>query len=162
MLVKNIVEEDFINYKEPSMFIAACYCDWKCCTEQGMSISICQNSEIAKQKSIDISDTEIFQRYISNPITKAIVIGGLEPFMQFDEIYNLIALFRNNRCSDTFVIYTGYEINEVQISRALPKLKTLGNIVLKTGRYIPNHQPHYDDILGINLISDNQKGVIIC
>ena len=41
-------------------------------------------------------------------------------------------------------------------------MQSLKNIILKTGRFIPNHKPHYDDVLGVNLISDNQKGVIIC
>ena len=112
MLVKNIVEEDFVNYKLPSMFIATCFCDWKCCIEQNLDISICQNASISKQPNILISDSEIYKRYISNPITKAIVIGGLEPFRQYDDMYNLIELFRSNGCNDTFVIYTGYELYE--------------------------------------------------
>ena len=162
MLIKNIVEEDFVNYKLPSMFIATCFCDWKCCREQNLDISVCQNSDIAKQPNINMSDREIFERYISNPITKAIVIGGLEPFKQYDDMYNLIELFRSNDCYDTFVIYTGYELDEEPIKSKLYNLQSLKNIILKTGRYIPNHKPHFDEILGINLASDNQKGVIIC
>lgn len=162
MLIKNIVEEDFVNYKLPSMFIATCFCDWKCCREQNLDISVCQNSDIAKQPNINISDREIFERYISNPITKAIVIGGLEPFRQYDDMYNLIELFRSNDCYDTFVIYTGYELYEKPLQSKLYNLQSLKNIILKTGRYIPNHKPHFDEILGINLASDNQKGVIIC
>lgn len=162
MLIKNIVEEDFVNYKLPSMFIATCFCDWKCCREQNLDISVCQNSDIAKQPNINMSDREIFERYISNPITKAIVIGGLEPFKQYDDMYNLIELFRCNGCDDTFVIYTGYELDERPIKSKLYNLQSLKNIILKTGRFIPNHKPHFDEILGINLASDNQKGVIIC
>ena len=55
MKVKDIIDEDFTNYKAPSMFIATCYCNWKCCREQGISESICQNNPIVKQKNIDIS-----------------------------------------------------------------------------------------------------------
>lgn len=160
MLVKNIVEEDFVNYKVPSMFIATCFCDWKCCKEQNLDISVCQNSDIAKQPNLNMSDKEIFERYISNPITKAIVIGGLEPMKQFEEVYDLIKYFRDNNCKDTFVIYTGYYENE--ILPQIEKLKDFGSIILKTGRYKPNYKSHYDDVLGINLVSDNQKGVIIC
>ena len=159
MLVKNIVEEDFVNYKVPSMFIATCFCDWKCCIEQNLDISICQNASISKQRNILISDSEIYERYISNPITKAVVIGGLEPMMQFEEIYDLIKCFRDNNCKDTFVIYTGY--NENEILNQIDRLKKFENIILKIGRYRPNNKSHYDDILGINLVSDNQKGVII-
>ena len=160
MLVKNIVEEDFVNYKVPSMFIATCFCDWKCCIEQNLDISICQNASISKQRNILINDSEIYERYISNPITKAVVIGGLEPMMQFEEIYDLIKCFRDNNCKDMFVIYTGY--NENEILNQIDRLKKFENIILKIGRYRPNNKSHYDDILGINLVSDNQKGVIIC
>ena len=160
MLVKNIVEEDFVNYKLPSMFIATCFCDWKCCREQNLDISVCQNSDISKQANCNISNKDIFNRYISNPITKAVVIGGLEPMMQFEEIYDLIKCFRDNNCKDMFVIYTGY--NENEILNQIDRLKKFENIILKIGRYRPNNKSHYDDILGINLVSDNQKGVIIC
>ena len=160
MLVKNIVEEDFVNYKLPSMFIATCFCDWKCCREQNLDISVCQNSDISKQANYNISNKDIFNRYISNPITKAVVIGGLEPMMQFEEIYDLIKCFRDNNCKDMFVIYTGY--NENEILNQIDRLKKFENIILKIGRYRPNNKSHYDDILGINLVSDNQKGVIIC
>ena len=127
MLVKNIVEEDFVNYKLPSMFIATCFCDWKCCIEQNLDISICQNASISKQPNILISDSEIYERYISNPITKAIVIGGLEPFRQYDDVYNLIELFRSNDCYDTFVIYTGYDINEEPVKSKLNEIQSLTN-----------------------------------
>ena len=30
------------------------------------------------------------------------------------------------------------------------------NIIIKYGRYRPNQKPHYDEVLGVNLISDNQ------
>lgn len=160
MLVKNIVEEDFVNYKLPSMFIATCFCDWKCCIEQNLDISVCQNASISKQTNIFIDDFEIYNRYISNPITKAIVIGGLEPFRQFDEVYALIKYFRNKGCQDTFIIYTGY--NEDEIINQIGQMKILSNIILKVGRYVPNNTPHYDEVLGVKLASDNQKGVIIC
>lgn len=161
MRIKGLIDEDFVNYKRPSMFISTSICDWKCCKEQNLDISICQNADIVKQPTIDISADEIFRRYISNPISEVVVFGGLEPMMQFDEMYEVIKTFRNNGCNDTIIIYTGYEIEE--ISEQCNKLKTdFKNIILKTGRFIPDHHPHYDEILGINLISDNQKGVILC
>ena len=140
MLVKNIVEEDFVNYKLPSMFIATCFCDWKCCREQNLDISVCQNSDISKQANYNISNKDIFNRYISNPITKAVVIGGLEPMMQFEEIYDLIKCFRDNNCKDMFVIYTGY--NENEILNQIDRLKKFENIILKIGRYRHNNKSH--------------------
>ena len=80
MLIKGLVDEDFVNYKLPSMYIATATCSFKCDKEYGQPI--CQNSELAKQPDIDIPITDIIMRYLANPITKAIVFGGLEPFDQ--------------------------------------------------------------------------------
>lgn len=160
MLVKSIVDEDFSNYKEPSMFIGTCYCDFKCCKQAGVSSSVCQNSELAAQENIEISTDEIYQRYSGNPITSAVVLGGLEPLKQFDDVCELIGCFRKHGCNDTFVIYTGYEATE--ISNELSKLSMLGNIVMKFGRYVPNGKSRYDSVLGVILASDNQKGVVLC
>ena len=156
MQVKTIIDEDFTNYKKSSMFIATCYCNWKCCIEQDLDNSICQNSEIAQQKNIEISADEIFSRYNSNPITNALVIGGLEPFLQFDEVHELIKYFRDNNCIDDFIIYTGYY--DYEISDKINMLKQFPNIIIKYGRFIPNQKPHYDEILGVNLVSENQYG----
>lgn len=160
MLVKSIVDEDFSNYKVPSMLIGTCYCDFKCCKQAGVPKSVCQNSELAAQENIEISADEIYQRYIENPITSAVVLGGLEPLEQFDDVYELIDCFRKHCCNDVFVIYTGYEAEE--ISSELGKLSMLGNIVMKFGRFIPNSNPRYDEVLGITLESDNQKGTVLC
>ncbi len=161
MRLKNIIDEDFVNYKKPSMFIATCFCDWKCCTEQGLNISVCQNSVTAQQKTIDIPADEIFRRYVNNPISQAVVFGGLEPIKQFDEVVEVISMFRGSNNYDTFVIYTGYDLNEISHKCEYLK-KNFSNIILKTGRYFPNNKPHFDNVLGINLISDNQKGIVLC
>lgn len=159
--IRGLIDEDFINYKKPAMFISTCFCDWKCCTEINIPIEICQNCNIAKEPIIDVPVDKIFHRYINNPITKSIVIGGLEPMMQQDEIYELLEYFFDNKCFDDIVIYTGYRQNEIKefIDRIKSKFK---NIYIKFGRYIPNQNPHYDETLGVELASDNQKGVKIC
>lgn len=154
MLIKNLQDEDFVNYKKASMFIATSICNWKCCIEQNLDTGICQNAPLARSKTLDVANERIFQRYINNPITKAIVIGGLEPMLQFDEVFDLIKYFRTNNCLDDFVIYTGYYKNEIKDK--IEKLKEFPNIVIKFGRYIPNHEKHYDEVLGIYLVSNNQ------
>lgn len=154
MRVKTIIDEDFINYKKPSLFIATCFCDWKCCVEKDIPIETCQNSDIALQQTIDVSNDDILNRYISNPITSAIVIGGLEPFKQFDEIFSLIHIFRSNEVNDDFVIYTGYYPDELQ--NQIIQLRNYENIIIKYGRFIMNIGKRYDDILGITLSSKNQ------
>ena len=160
MLIKDLRDEDFVNYKKASMFIATCFCDWKCCKEQGLDISICQNSQISKQKNIDIPIYEIYDRYINNDITSSIVIGGLEPMLQFNDILETIKFFRNKECLDDFVIYTGYYSNEIK--KNIEILKQFSNIIIKYGRFIPNQEKHYDDVLGIYLASNNQYAERIC
>ena len=154
MRVKGIIEEDFTNFKFPSMFINTCFCDFKCCTESGLGIEVCQNAPLAQASIRDIRDIVIYQHFIKNPITKAVVIGGMEPFTQFDEVISLVRLFREHGCQSDFVIYTGYYPDEIKDE--IETLKLFENIIVKFGRYIPNRLSRYDDVLGVMLASDNQ------
>lgn len=163
MLIKGITDEDFINYKVPSMYIATATCSFKCDKEYGHQI--CQNSELVKQPTHNVDELDIVSRYISNPITKAIVFGGLEPIDSPFDLFWLINLFRTET-KDDIVIYTGYTKEELQnMDIQYPNAHTVNmfsslqffkNIVIKFGRYIPNQQPHYDPVLGVYLASDNQ------
>ncbi|MEG0898309.1 MAG: 4Fe-4S cluster-binding domain-containing protein [Oscillospiraceae bacterium] len=154
MKIKTLIDEDFTNYKKPSLFIGTALCDWKCCTEQGLPISTCQNQPLVRQENKEISKADLVKRYISNPITQAVVFGGLEPMLQIDDIVSFINLLRHKGCNDDVVIYTGYYPEEVV--GILDILKCYQNIVVKFGRYMPNSTPHYDEALGVNLASDNQ------
>lgn len=154
MRVKAIVAEDFVNYKLPSMFITTCFCDWKCCNELGLDVGVCQNAPLAQFKNKEIDNQIIYEQFAKNPITKAVVIGGLEPMIQINEVIDLINLFRTNGENCPFVIYTGYYPNE--IPKPLDEIKKYSNIIIKFGRFIPNQDSHYDEVLGINLASNNQ------
>ena len=158
MNLKSIIDEDFINYKKPSMLIATCNCDWKCLKEQNVDLSICQNSELQKQKTVQILNQIIVERYLDNPITKAIVIGGLEPFLQFDELIVFIHKFRDYS-KDDIVIYTGYYPEEIQ--NQIYQLEKYVNIIIKFGRFILNRPKKYDEVLGVWLASDNQYAIRI-
>lgn len=152
MKVRFLNECDFVNYKKPSMFIGAPTCDWKCERESGCS-GLCQNSALAKEPTIEISVRDIFNRYKNNPITNAVVIGGLEPMDSWDDLQALVQYFRYYILDD-IVIYTGYRQDEIQ-----DKIKWLSlyeNIIVKFGRYVPGGRPHRDEILGVDLASDNQ------
>ena len=154
MKIKGYIEEDFVQYKYPCMFIGVCHCDFKCCKELNLDISVCQNSPLNQSKALDIDIPYLYNRYINNNLTKAICFGGLEPMLQFSEVLELIYTFRNNGCFDDFVIYTGYYPSEIK--HEIEELERCKNIAVKFGRFIPNQEKHYDEVLGVYLISDNQ------
>lgn len=155
--LRGLIDEDFVNYKLPSMFLITPYCDFKCDKEYGNQI--CQNLPITKEPIISIPIKDLYDRYINNNISKSIVIGGLEPFHKnsYTEIYYLIKYFRWHNCFDDIVIYTGYDAGEI-ISEVF-SLSKFSNVIIKFGRYIPNQESHYDDVLGVELASPNQYAV---
>ena len=150
MTLKGIIDEDFINYKKPSMTLMFPYCTFKCGAE------LCQNSNIYNEPDIKINSYDICRRYLSNDITEAIVLQGMEPFDSWDDLKELIIAIRiHYYCSDDIVIYTGY--NKDEIEDKIDWLQHVAsNIIVKYGRYIPNKEKHYDEILGVYLASDNQ------
>lgn len=151
MYIKGLVDEDFVNYKKPSMFISFPKCSFKCDKECGMQV--CQNSTLALSQNINIDTSRLVERYLSNPITHAIVCGGLEPIDTFDELIEFVSVLRENT-EDDIVIYTGYYKNE--ILDKIDELSKFKNIIVKFGRFIPNQEKHFDEILGIYLASNNQ------
>ena len=158
MEIKGIIHEDFVNYKVCSMTIAMPYCTFKCDKECG--IDVWQNSKLAKEPIIDIPAAKIIDQYLRNPLSHAIVFQGLEPFDSYNDLYYFIYalrfVFKND---DPVVIYTGY--NKDEILSKIEDLCKFNNIIIKFGRYIPDQKPHYDEILGVNLASDNQYAEVI-
>ena len=67
----------------------------------------------------------------------------------------MIKTFREKTLDD-IIIYTGYNKNEIENS--IEELKQFKNIFIKFGRFIPNQQKHYDNVLQVNLASPNQYG----
>ena len=149
--LKDVVFEDFLNYKKPSMFLIFPTCDFKCCKEAGCNI--CQNMDIIKQPNLSVDVQDLINKYLDNPITKAVVCGGLEPLDSLEDLYYFIESFRAV-CDDDIVIYTGYRNSE--ISTVVQYLKQYKGIILKYGRFIPGQKEHFDDVLGINLVNDEQ------
>jgi organic radical activating enzyme len=151
MKIRGLNDYDIVNYKQPTLFIAFPYCNFKCDADFGTKI--CQNGDLIKEPIIDISLTEIFNIYKANPLTKGITCGGLEPFDSFDELKTLCEEFRAFT-NDIIIIYTGYRA--LEIHSKIEQLKQLGNLIIKFGRFIPNTYPRYDEVLGVTLASDNQ------
>ena len=159
ILIKGLVDEDFVQYKKPSMFIGTCFCDWKCCRDAGRPVTMCQNSPLANSKSKIVKFSTLYDRYINNPITKAIVFGGLEPMLQFESVMELIKYFRQKGCKDDFVIYTGHYEDELQeeIKFIESFVKEYGGkIIVKFGRFMPDQESRWNRILGVELASPNQ------
>ena len=152
MVILDVIEEDLVNYKKPSMFIGFPRCTFKCNKEAGEIV--CQNYQLIKEKQIDISYEEIVKLYLDNPLTSAIVFGGLEPFDSFIDMNNLITEFRKYTYDD-IVIYTGYTEDELY-----EEIKYLSecysNIIIKFGRFKPDTKQHLDPVLGVKLFGDNQ------
>ena len=151
MIIKQLVDEDFVNYKKPSMFVGFPTCSWKCEKECGEHC--CQNSALAQAPCVDISINSLIERYMNNPITSAVVMGGLEPLDSWDDIQCFIMNFRY-WSGDDIVIYTGYKEEEVQ--EKIEWLEYYGPIVIKFGRFVPGQTSHYDDVLGVQLANDEQ------
>ena len=155
MLITQFVDEDFINYKAPCMFIGMPSCSMKCEVDGKF---ICQNRKLLEEPNHEVTSTDLILRYISNPITSAIVFGGLEPLDSFDDLVHFIMAFRY-QSDDPVIIYTGY--NEDEVKDKIEQLSEYSNIIVKFGRYIPGQTPHYDEVLGVNLASNNQYAVKI-
>ena len=152
MIIKGIIDEDFVNYKKCSMTIMLPYCSFKCEKECGKQV--CQNSKLAKSSNIDISNDKLINRYKKNIYSESIVCQGLEPFDSWSDLILLISDFRKAGVEDDIVIYTGY--NEDEIEDKVDLLKVFTNIIIKYGRYIPDSEKIYDELLGVELASKNQ------
>lgn len=160
MIVKAIQTERYQDYKVPAMFVACSRCTFKCDKECGKLV--CQNSKLAQAADISIDAISIVDMYTANPITQAVIFGGLEPLDQIADIIDVVTLLREKGISDDVVIYTGYTEEEVREKTidGTPFLeyaqKHFAPFVIKYGRYVPHQQPHYDEVLGVTLASDNQ------
>lgn len=147
-------------------------CTFKCERDCGCR-GMCQNLTLATASDIEIGFNDIVDRYLRNPITKSIIMAGLEPFDSLPDLIDLIHYFRI-KTNDDIVIYTGYTEEEVknmqhtvhyywgkQNYSYLGEIAKYPNIIIKYGRYRPNEDPHYDAVLGVKLASSNQYAVRI-
>jgi len=160
MIIKGLIDEDFVNYRRPSMTIMFPKCSFKCDSECGKRV--CQNSTLASAPDIEIDARELADRFVSNPITSAVVCTGLEPFDSPKDLLGLIKEIRV-RTSHPIVIYTGYTKQELisDPNGIFDAICAYSNIIVKFGRFIPGRTPHTDEILGVELIGDNQYAEVV-
>lgn len=156
MIIKGLMDENFQDYKLPSMYIAFPSCTFKC--EKDCGKFICANRALAEEPGIEVSAEQLVERYLKNPITHAVVLGGLEPFDSFDFVLEFIDSLRRE-CEDDVVIYSGYKEEEIQDK--IKELLRYKNIIVKFGRFIPDDEPIFDKILEVTLASKNQYAKIL-
>ena len=153
MILKGIIDYDCTNYKKPCLTLEFPCCDFKC--DKLNKCNICQNSALIQEPNIEISNEVIWKLYNENPLTKSFCCQGLEPLDSPTDLINFIKFIRiNKQCDDPIIIYTGYEKGENLIIEQ--NLKKYKNIIIKWGRFIMGHEPHYDEVLGVKLASNNQ------
>jgi len=153
MKLKGVVMEDFLQYKVPCMVLEFPNCNFKCDKEAG--VPVCQNSALASAPTQEFDVHDICKAYLSNDITSAICLQGLEPFQSWLDMLEIIHTLREDyHCDDDIVIYTGFDYDEIWPE--VCEIRDYGNIVVKFGRFIPNRPHIYDEVLGVELSSDNQ------
>ena len=126
--------------------------------EQNLPLTICQNSHLSSQETKEVYIKDLISDFDKNKLQDCVIFAGLEPMLQFEEIYNFIKEFRINHKED-IVIYTGYD--ELEIKDKIDMLKQFKDIYLKVGRYIKDLPKIYDSVLKIDLISNNQYAIKI-
>lgn len=149
MKIKGLNDYNIVDYKLPSMYVAFPYCSFKC------GRNLCQNQMLEHEPCIDIDIDILVNQYITNPLTKAIVCGGLEPF-DSPELYDFIAAVRE-KTNDDIVIYSGYEEHEIRDK--VKQIIQFSNITIKFGRYIPQEKSYFNHELGVVLAGENQYAV---
>lgn len=152
MILKGVVDQDFVQYKKPCMTLMFPRCSFKCDIECGERV--CQNSALAFSPDIEVDTYTIAKRFLDNLMVDTLVCGGLEPFDSGKDLNRLISLLRFCECDDDVVIYTGY--TEEEIKERFSWIYGHKNIIIKFGRFIPNRLYIYDEVLGVELSSDNQ------
>lgn len=160
MILKGVIDEDFIQYKKASMVLVFPHCTFKCDKECGKQV--CQNSALANTPVIECKPEDIVARYVGNQITKAIVLSGLEPLDDEEQAFSFIRLFREFS-QDDIILYTGYKESEERFTKFCEFIhkNNYKNVLAKVGRFIPDSLHRFDNVLGVELASANQYGKVI-
>ena len=158
MLIKGITDEIFSDYSKTSMLIAVPVCTTRCWEKLNLSPTICQNHLLRREPNLSVSNKDIIDRYLENPLTSAIVFGGLDSWDSLDEIIEFIREFRLVS-EDDCVLYTGRDLDIIE--NDFGKLREFKNIYVKYGGYNPFLESVVDELTSVVLASSNQKFVKI-
>jgi len=146
------------NYKKINYYIPiGISCTWKCKDCQNIHykkfFEKCDQNHKSWMKNVKINTKTIITNYMKNSLVDSIVLSGLEPFDNFDDLKILINDFRTF-FDDDIIIFSGYE--DIEIDHKIEELEKYYNIYVKFGRYIPNRKKFFDKLLNVELASDNQ------
>lgn len=155
-----IIDADFVNNSKCTFVIeSGITCSFKCDKEN--DCQLCQNIALIKEPIIDTSIDRILEMYLNQNIAHSITFQGLEPLDNLKQLLWFIYYFRKI-CGDNIYIWTGYTEEECQdLIYFIQHETTWENIIIKFGRFRPNQKPHFDEVLGINLASDEQYALKI-
>lgn len=79
--LKGLIEEDFLNYRLPSMFLATCFCDFKCEKEDLTGATFCQNSSLARAPIVEIEIKTLIDKYIKILFQKLLLLAEWSLFL---------------------------------------------------------------------------------
>lgn len=150
----DVKTDDVVDYKKTAILLAFPNC-FKYCRG-------CQNEHLRNRQPNLHKVDKIVKLYNRLDEHQAIVCAGLDPFDSLADLEKLIIAFNNNDKPVDFVIYTGYNYENVKynyIHENMYKLITNDNfkLIIKYGQYDENNKNKYvSDILGVELIGDNQ------
>ena len=93
------------------------------------------------------------------------ILNFVIPFTLFILISGLVYLI-SKKCRLIPTIFFYFFVSSVLLFVATlglgsEYLELYENIIVKFGRYVPNQLPHYDNVLGIKLASDNQYAKVV-
>lgn len=153
----DVKTDNITDYKNTSLQLIFPYCSGKC---EG-----CQNYKLHESKVTKYRIKDIVHLYNKLSEHKAVVCAGLEPFDSFEELKNLLIAFAKNDKKIDFVIYTGYELEEIEdnkVEELLKILKTYSTndikLIIKYGRYDKDsHNKWLSSILGVELINNSSQ-----
>jgi len=155
MKLKNIIREDYLNYKKCSLYLAFSQCKLYC--------EDCFNFGLRDQENIIISAKTIIDWHSSNLFEEAIICSGLNPFDSFEDLEELVRECYKENYSCDLIIFTGYEKKDIEDKiYTLTKIKHSDQkIIIKYGRYDKYQvESIYDDNLGIYLPLNQYSEVI--
>ena len=136
------------------------------------SLVIRFNSSVNKS----VSSADIYNYYLSHPKFKAFVISGIDISVNAFDLTQIVDEIRNKQhCLDDIIIWSEYteeelngepdkeydKINFEKVHAVYKQLQQYENIIVKFGRYVPGDKPHPDELLGVDLSSDNQYAKFI-